>query len=466
MIQKPMIKLRSSLGIILLLSIPQALGLVTPNGLFCDHAVLQQGAEIPVWGVAREGEVVTVEIDHQAVTTTAKDGKWSVRLNRLSAGGPYVMKISGDNTIVLNDLLVGEVWLCSGQSNMQLALGKAAGGPPIPNLEAEVASAHYPQLRHFKVASSWQICTPETVIQLSAVGYFFGSELQKSIKVPVGLIVSAIGGTPAEAWTPREVLEKDFPHIIKPENPPLGNVPTSGNKASVEAVKDFKLPTVLYNGMIHPLLPYAMRGVIWYQGESNNRAPKGYDALFSALIGGWRKAWGQGDFPFLFVQLAPYRHLSPEMRENQLLVWKSTPNTSMVTTTDVGDADDIHPANKRPVGERLALAARALAYREKLEYAGPRYESMTVKGSQVVLSFSHSDSGLVAKDDELKGFVIAGDDKKFVSAKAKIEGHTVVVSSDTVLAPKAVRYGWENVPNVNLLNGAGIPASPFRTDVP
>jgi sialate O-acetylesterase len=281
------------------------------------------------------------------------------------------------------------------------------------------------------------------------VGYFFGSELHKSVKVPIGLIVSAWGGTPAEAWTPREVLERDFPPTIQ-RHPPDSN----------------KRASCLYNAMLHPLLPYAMRGVIWYQGEANNQYAQEYRTLFPAMIASWRKAWNQENLPFLFVQIAPFQAMSPELREAQLLTWKTTPHTAMVVTTDVGDAKNIHPANKRPVGERLALAARALAYGEKLEYSGPVYESMTVQGSKAVVTFGHYGSGLLAKDGELKGFVIAGKDLKFVSAKAEIKGQTVIVSSETVPSPVAVRYGWENVPDVNLYNQEGLPASPFRTDVP
>jgi sialate O-acetylesterase len=218
--------------------------------------------------------------------------------------------------------------------------------------------------------------------------------------------------------------------------------------------------------MVNPLLPYAMRGVIWYQGEANNREAEEYQTLFPAMIASWRKVWNQGDFPFLFVQIAPFQAMSPEIREAQFLTWKTTPHTAMVVTTDVGDAKSIHPANKRPVGERLVLAARALAYGEKLEYSGPAYESMTVQGAQAVLTFSHCGSGLLAKGGELKGFVIAGADLQFVPAKAEIKGQTVVVSSAAVPSPKAVRYGWVNVPDVNLYNQEGLPASPFRTDVP
>ena len=224
-------------------------------------------------------------------------------------------------------------------------------------------------------------------------------------------------------------------------------------------------PTVLYNGMIAPLLPYAMRGVIWYQGEANVGRERQYQTLFPAMIADWRRSWGEGDFPFLFVQIAPYRDMTPEIREAQLLSWQRTTNTAMAVTIDCGDANDIHPAHKQPVGARLALAARAMAYGEKVEYSGPVYDSLKIDGTNAVLRFTHLGGGLIAKDGELKGFAIAGADKVFHPAQAKIVGQTVVVNSSEVPQPIAVRYGWANVPEGNLFNRTGLPASPFRTDV-
>jgi sialate O-acetylesterase len=227
---------------------------------------------------------------------------------------------------------------------------------------------------------------------------------------------------------------------------------------------DVNTPTVLFNGMITPLLPYAIRGVIWYQGESNVRREQQYRTLFPALIADWRRAWGEGEFPFLFVQIAPHRDMTPELREAQLLSWQHTPNTAMAVTMDCGDANDIHPAHKQPVGARLALAARALAYGERLEYSGPVFDSMQVKGGRATLQFTHLGGGLVAQAGPLKGFTIAGPDKVFHPAQAKIRGKTVVVTSAAVPEPVAVRYGWANVPEGNLFNKANLPASPFRTD--
>jgi sialate O-acetylesterase len=233
----------------------------------------------------------------------------------------------------------------------------------------------------------------------------------------------------------------------------------------MSSIGDPGTPTVLWNGMIAPLLPYAIRGTVWYQGESNVRRERQYRTLFPALIADWRTAWGEGDFPFLFVQIAPHRDMTPELREAQLLSWQRTPNAAMVVTTDAGDANDIHPAHKQPVGARLALAARALAYGEKIEYSGPAFDSMTVEGGKATLLFEHLGGGLVAKKGPLRGFTIAGADKQFHPAQAKIRGNAVVVTSRAVSRPVAVRYGWANVPDGNLFNKAGLPASPFRTDV-
>lgn len=432
------------------------------NGLFVDNAVLQQGMEVPIWGTAVNGESVTVEFEGQTETTEAKDGKWMIKLKDLKPGGPFVMKVTGGNKITLNNIMVGEVWVCSGQSNMERVLGPQGKMQPIVNFEQEAASADYSALRHYKVpkknsetplsgvASEWVVCTPKSVLDFTAVGYFFGSELHKTLKVPVGLIHASWGGTPAQAWTPPETLQN-----LEKESPGSMESPKKDEKHSAAG---------LYNGMINPLIPYAIRGVIWYQGEANGRNPKQYQTLFPSMISSWRSAWNQGEFPFLFVQIAPCQAQNPGIREAQFLTWKKIPNTAMAVITDCGDANDIHPPNKRPVGERLSLAARALAYGEKIEYSGPAYESMKVEGSQIILSFSHVGTGLMAKDGELRGFQVAGENKIFKNAKAEIKGETVVVSGESISTPVAVRYGWANVPDVNLYNNEGLPASPFRTD--
>ena len=470
------------------------------NSLFADGAVLQQGRPAPVWGTANDGERVTVKIQDQTVATTAKDGRWLVRLKPLKVGGPFVMTVTGENTITISNLLVGEVWVCSGQSNMAFPLSRSA------NAAEAIAAAGDPQLRLFTVpraaadapaintAGSWRESTPATAASFSAVGWFFGRELRQTLKVPVGLINSSVGGTPAEAWTARAALESDpelreileqYAQQVKNYDPAAaaarreqalakhkqavarakveGKQPPAAPRAATDPRG--KRPSGLYNGMIAPLQPYAIAGAIWYQGEGNAGRAAQYQKLFPAMIQSWRQAWGQGDFPFLFVQIAPHQRMTPEIREAQLLTWQKVPRTGMAVITDIGDETDIHPTKKEPVGARLALAARAIAYGEKIEYSGPVYASLKVDGNRAIVSFTHIGRGLMAKEGELKGFTIAGADGNFVAAKATIEGDTVVVSSPSVEKPVAVRYGWSSTPDVNLFNQEGLPATPFRTAV-
>lgn len=471
------------------------------NGLFTDGAVLQQGLAVPVWGTARDGEKVTVKIQDQEVSTVAKDGRWSVKLKSLKPGGSSTLTVVGDNVITLTNVLVGEVWLCSGQSNMGFQLNRA------DNAAATIAAAGDPELRLFSVphesddtprtdvAGKWKESTSATASNFSAVAYFFGRDLRRARKVPIGLIDSSVGGTPAEAWTARGTLEAD-PELKKilelhaervqkfdPEQArtqhakelakhkeavaqakAAGTIPPTAPRPIADPSRTAQRPTGLYNAMIAPLQPYALRGVIWYQGEANSGRAEQYQKLFPALIQNWRAAWGQGGFPFLFVQIAPHEKMTPEIREAQLLTAQRVPATAVIVTTDVGNATDIHPTQKEPVGSRLALAARALAYGEKIEHSGPVFDSMKVDGSRAVLSFTHVGSGLVAQAGELRGFTIAGADDNFVPAQAKIEGTKIIVSAAAVSQPTAVRYGWERVPDVNLFNRDGLPASPFRTD--
>lgn len=502
---------------------------VKPNPLFTDGAVLQRGQAVPVWGTARDGEKVTIEIDSQKVSTTAANGKWSVNLKPLKEGDPLTMKITGDNAVTINNLLVGEVWVCSGQSNMEWPFSQAH------NAKEEGPKAAYPKIRMFTVkktpsvkplvetAGSWVECSPQTVNNFSGVGYFFAREIHQKLGVPVGMIHTSWGGTSAQAWTSLEGFGTDpdlkeyvvaathklatydvdvaaYAGKMEEFNAKLKEWNETDGKANQEALKSWTEaaaqakkadqalppkpapaspqpkapptpdggqghPTSLYNGMLAPIIPYGIKGAIWYQGESNATKSKQYRTLFPALIADWRGRWKQGDFPFLFVQIAPFNGQPPEIREAQFLTLAKVKNTAMAVTTDVGDATDIHPSKKEPVGQRLALAARALSYGEKIEYSGPLYDSMTAKDGKIILSFKHVGGGLTAKDGELKGFTIAGADKKFVPAQAKIQGSTVVVSADGVAEPKAARYGWANVPDVNLFNQEGLPASPFRTDV-
>ena len=348
-------------------------------------------------------------------------------------------------------------------------------------------------------ATKWHECGSETVPSFSAVAYFFGKHLRETRKVPVGLIHTSWGGTPAQAWTSREALDAEpalkhyherLAQAVKNYDPKKADEQhkTATDKWKVDADKakaagkspprqPQKQPppalsqysaSTLYNGMIAPLLPFAIRGAIWYQGESNAGQAFEYRTLFPAMIKDWRARWNQGDFPFLFVQLAPFSNAGgdwPALREAQLLTTKSVPNTAMAVITDVGEETDIHPKKKQPVGERLAIAARALAYGEKVEYSGPEFESMKVEGNKVILTFAHIGGGLKAEGESLTGFTVCGDDKKFVPATAKIVGEkTIEVTSDKVEKPIAVRFGWESFPVVNLWNKAGLPATPFRTD--
>jgi sialate O-acetylesterase len=448
-----------ALVVLIVIAGTAALPAVKPHALFSDGAVLQQGISVPVWGTASDYEKVTVKFQDQKVSTTAKNGRWMVRLKPLKAGGPFTMTISGENTIEVKNVLVGEVWVCGGQSNMAWPLTRSE------NSEAAIASSKDTMLRLFSVPhadlppaelkASWVECGPDTVAGFSAVGYFFGRDLRKALKVPVGLINTAVGGTPAEAWTCRRALSS---------NPELSGI--------IEQARSGKgRPGCLYNGMIAPILPFAIKGVIWYQGESNAARAYQYQTLFSAMIRCWREGWGQGDFPFLFVQLAPFRpNLAEgtwaELREAQRLTASRVPNTAMAVITDVGDEKDIHPVKKEPVGARLALAARSVAYGHKVVSSGPSYKAMKVVDGKAVLKFECRGSGLTSPEEKGKvlGFEICGEDGKFVPAQAEIKKCGVIVWSPEVPKPVAVRYGWSNCPTASLFNKEGLPASPFRTD--
>lgn len=461
--------------------------------LFSDGMVLQQGCDVPVWGWAEEGERVTVKFQGQEASAEAKGGTWRVRLKPLAAGAGGTLAVSGKNTIEVKDVLVGEVWVCSGQSNMEWPVARSAGA------EQAIADSACPRVRLFQVprteserprgdvAAAWRACGPDAVPKFSAIAYFFGRDLERSLGVPVGLIQSAVGGTPAEAWTSEDTQKAnpDFKGIFdayaaalerykkaQAEHAAAAEKARAEGRPAPEAPRRPWMLGGLYNGMIAPLQPYAIRGAIWYQGEGNAPRAWQYRALFPAMIRCWRDAWGQGDFPFLFVQLAafgpagqkPEEETWPELREAQLLTLSAVPHAGMAVSIDVGDEKDIHPKRKQQVGARLALAARAIAYGEKLVYSGPVFAAMKVEGDKAALSFDHVGGGLEARDGALQGFTIAGEDKAFHGAKAEIEGDRVVVSCPEVKQPAAVRYGWGRCPPCNLYNKEGLPASPFRTD--
>jgi sialate O-acetylesterase len=429
-----------------------------------SHMVLQRDIELPIWGWAQPQQKVTVRLGENEKTTTAgADGKWMVRLSPMKAGGPHKMTVSSEAppgaqaaTIELEDILVGEVWVCSGQSNMEWSLAGSKDS------KSEIPAADYPKIRLFHVPkvsggepaadvnAAWKACTPETVPGFSGVAYFFGREIHKEMNVPVGLINASWGGSAIQPWTPAAGYE-----LVKG----LAGE-SSGRKGD----------STMFNGMIHPLVPFAIRGALWYQGESNVAGAPAYCDRMKALIGGWRKVWQQGDFPFYYVQLAPYGRYKadvlPAMWEAQTAAME-IPNTGMVVITDLVDnVMDIHPRNKKDVGERLALWAMAKVHGCKdLVYSGPLYKSMSAKGGKVVVEFDHAGGGLTSSDSKpLTWFTIAGKDRRFVEAKAEIVGQTIEVSSDKVPEPVAVRFGWSNVAQPNLVNKEGLPASPFRTD--
>lgn len=642
-------------GLMLLVAIPVAGGAAPADALpllhdlFTDHMVVQRDVPAPFWGWTQPGRQVTVRgLGESRSAVADAGGRWTVRVGPVPAGGPHEVQVDdGVKHVVLHDVLVGDVWLCSGQSNMAMGVGAVKDG------EQELARADHPRLRLFtvpcrqeadpsaRVEGRWLVCTPENAAKglwngFSAVGYFFGRDLQADVKVPIGLIHASWGGTPAEAWTPVATLdalpglepahwqmrllreehglgpseiearvarwwrENDPGSARTPgwEDPALDDaawktmqVPGQWEKAglpdfdgvvwfrrtvevpaawagrdlvlrlgpvddrdvtwfdgvrvgscdvwnrergytvpgrlvrpgrhviavrvldtggdggftglprqlSLERADDprqglplagpwrycatadlargprFPLrvgddsgaPSLIYNGMIAPLVPFALRGTIWYQGETNSSRARDYRRLLTAMIGAWRKAFGVGDFPFLIVQLAAFeapKHEDwPALREAQLQVMQTVPGTGMAVAVDIGDAKDVHPTNKQEVGRRLALVARAVAYGEAVEGSGPIYRGCSVEGGRVRVRFEHVGGGLVAHGPRLEGFEVAGADGRFVPAEAVVEGEAVVVTAAGVARPVAVRYGWADFPRCNLYNREGLPASPFRS---
>ncbi|MCX7394061.1 MAG: sialate O-acetylesterase [Planctomycetales bacterium] len=445
--------------------------------IIASHMVLQQKIPLPIWGTADAGEDVTVSLgDNKASTKAGVDGKWSVKLKEMTAGGPHELLIRGKNEITLKDILIGEVWVASGQSNMEWPVAKSA------NPEDEIAAAKYPNIRLFhvkKVASvmtqdnvvldrNWSECSPATIGNFSAVAYFFGRQIHTELNVPVGLINTSWGGTPIEPWTPIvgfqsvESLKPIAEQVTTEQAKPEGVKPGPGS------------PMHLYNGMIHGLVPFGIRGALWYQGESNRGQGVAYESRMQALINGWRTVWGQGDFPFLFVQIAPWKYVKPPATDPQHLlpqIWEAQTkilamkNTGMAITTDITDLDDIHPKNKQDVGKRLALWALAKTYGQQGRvYSGPLYKSMTVEGHKIRIEFDHVGGGLKSRDDKpLSWFTIAGKDGDFVEATAVIQGNSVVVSNETIAEPSAARFAWDQLAEPNLMNAENLPAGPFRT---
>ena len=474
-----------------------------------NNMVLQKGIPLPIWGWASGGEEVTVTLGEATVTTTAGgDGKWKVTLPAIkTAGGPHEMVVKGKNEIKISNILVGEVWAGSGQSNMQWSVNASLNAP------AEIANANFPKIRLFMVplvpsgtpsehvAAQWVECSPATVGGSSAVLYFFGREIHQKLDMPVGLITTAWGGTRIQPWIPPQGYS-DIPELDGEKKEMLGMLNgyadalgkySESLKAYSEAYAEVKpgepVPAVpstvpvhplnnnyqhtgLYNGMIHPLVPFGIRGFLWYQGESNNGQGMHYFQMKKGLIEGWRAVWnqeGNRDFPFLFAQLAPYNYGGDPTRLAG--IWEaqtatlSVKNTGMAVLTDITTLGDIHPPNKQEVGRRLSLWALSNSYgMPGIVYSGPLYKSMKADGDKAVITFDHA-AGLKSRDGkELSWWSIAGADKKFVPAKATISGETVVVSAEGVTQPVAVRFGWHQLAEPNLNNGADLPASPFRTD--
>ena len=479
--------------------------------VFGAHMVLQRDQPIPVWGRADAGEKVTVELGSiRAETVTATDGSWRVDLPAQPAGGPCTLVVQGKNHLRFDDVLLGDVWLCSGQSNMTLRVDKAR------DARSEIAAAKFPAIRLFSVTRTvadspqltckgeWTACSPESVGAFSAVGYFFGRKLHQDLGVPVGLIHSSWGGTTAEAWTPRAVLEAspelspiltrwaqelaEFPQKKADFDANRDRLLAEWKVAAANAKKSGRMPPAeprlrtgpgtqyqpagLYHAMIAPLVPFGLRGVIWYQGEGNAQRAHQYRTLFPALITAWRDAWQRPELPFLFVQLPnlarqpePSKSGWAELREAQAMAL-SLPQTGMAVTIDVGDPQDLHPINKQPVGERLALAANHLVYgAPAADCVSPRYRSSDIRSRNVHITFAPPALALATSDRQApRGFTIAGADHRFVPAKARIDGDTLVVWSDEVPLPAAVRYAWADNPSCNLVSATGLPVSPFRTD--
>ena len=481
--------------------------------IFGSRMVLQRGRDVPVWGWAEPGERVTVTIGSMSSAATAGgDGTWRVMLAPMEAGGPYDITVHAHNTITLENVMVGEVWVCSGQSNMEMRVQHVMNAPE------ELADAWHPDIRLFQMTNDlspepcedcegrWEVCRPSTVGVFSAAAYLFGRKLHEELGVPVGLIHASWGGTTVETWmspgaadyspeyralsdrwmqtladNPDEIVS--FYHRCRDWEEDVHHAEYAGRsfpdtfgeppERPVKLVRCPQMPSWVYNAMIAPITTYAMRGAIWYQGESNAGRAYEYRSLFPALIADWRRVLEQGDFPFIYVQLAnfgkpkaePSQSAWAELREAQLMTL-SVPNTAMAVAIDLGAADNIHPLNKQDVGIRLALGALDAAYGRDIVASGPLYRGMNIDDGSVRLRFTSIGGGLIAHGgNQLSGFTVAGEDRVFVKADARIDGDEIVVLSPSIQHPVAVRYGWTDNPDCSLYNREGLPASPFRTDV-
>lgn len=484
---------------------------VTLPALFSDHMVLQRDMKVPIWGWADPGEKITITIPNQKLTAVADDkGRWQATFEPLAAGGLMDITVQGKNQVLIRDVQVGDVWLCSGQSNMEWRLAE------VRDADLEVPAANYPNIRLFtiggegrdtpqeKLQGKWEKCTSQSAAEFSAVGYFFGRQLHQNLKVPIGLIDNSWGGSACEAWVPRDKLEanplyqpmlaaydeqvaefnkmpgKDYAEKLAAWQKRAAAAQKAGEPEPPGApwwanpiVGQYR-PANLYNARVAPLMPFAIRGVIWYQGESNVRRAYEYGELFPLMITTWREKWGQGDFPFLFVQLADFlaEQEKPgdsgwaELRAAQTATLDKVPNTGQAVIIDLGEANDIHPRNKLDVAKRLSRLALAKTYKQKIAAESPRYKSMYKQGDRILIRLQGVNGKLRSVDDKpLTGFAIAGADRKWVWANAKIVGDgEVEVRSDKVRDPLAVRYAWADNPVSNLYDSAGLPVTPFRTD--
>jgi len=519
----------SCLIVSVLLAAPAVSSAIGPIlcSVFGDNMVLQRDRACPIWGLGDPAGKITIlfagktiKIDCDAV------GRWRAELPPLPAGGPHELTIKGWRNVTYKNIMIGEVWVCSGQSNMAWNVAKS------DDADKEIAAANYPDIRLFSVKSTiaplptstvesdgWKVCSPETVPSFSAAAYFFGRELHDKLNVPIGLINTSWGGTPIEPWTPPvgfagvPSLQKFFDDIMQANRTyaKLLDIDFTLRKSTIEALVKaeqvaaadpsatqpaeairkqlrqpmpdhplakggVRTPTVIYNAMVDPLVPYAIAGAIWYQGEANCVAGDGllYFDKMKALVNGWRSVWGQGNFPFLYAQLAPWKYSGKYAKnaDELPLIWQAQtmsltiPNTGMAVTNDIGNIENIHPTNKQELGRRFALWALANTYGHKdLVYSGPLYKSSEVEGGKIRVKFDHVGSGLAARDDKpLSHFQIAGEDRKFVDATATIDNDTIVVAAESVTEPVAVRFGWNEIAEPNLMNKEGLPASSFRTD--
>ena len=494
------------LSALILAAVPPARGEVKLPAIFGSHMVLQQGQKDRVWGTAAPGEEVTVKIADQSKETKAgDDGKWSVTLDPLPVGGPLTLTVRGKNEVAFEDVLVGEVWICAGQSNMEMDVQgsndadletRAAKNPKIRMITVPHVGTQEPQA---DFQGKWEVCKPEVAAHFSAAGYFFARQLQQTLDVPVGLIDESWGASAAEAWVDKatlaaegkyggllkrwEQVEKDAANYEKT----LADWKEAAEKAKADGKPAPKKPDDpkgqlasqfrpgnIYNGIMKPVLGYGIRGVIWYQGETNAGRAYQYRELFPLMIKAWREAQGQGDFPFYWVQLADFMGEKPdpadsswaELREAQTMTLDRLPKTGQAVIIDLGEANDIHPRNKQGVGTRLARWALARDYGVDVAYRSPTYRSMERKGNKIVLTFDHVGGGLKSFDvGEPRGFAVAGSDRKFAWAKARIIGKDQIeVSSDQVPEPVAARYAWADNPVCNVYSSAGLPLTPFRTD--